>query len=124
MEFRNNLPIFRQIGDSLCDRILSGEFPEGEKLPSVRDLAVELEVNPNTVVRTYQYLQEMNIVMQKRGMGMFTAEGAQKIIKDNRKDEFIREELPRFFRIMASLELELTDLQKYYNLYLEKGVCL
>lgn len=124
MEFRNNLPIFRQIGDFLCDRILSGEFPEGEKLPSVRDLAVELEVNPNTVVRTYQYLQEMNIVMQKRGMGMFTADGAQKIIKENRKDEFIREELPRFFKIMASLELELADLQKYYNLYLEKGECL
>ena len=72
MEFQTNAqPIFMQIYDLLCDKVLRGEIKTDEQIPSVRELAVELEVNPNTVRRTIERLLQQEIIYSKRGKGNF-----------------------------------------------------
>ena len=56
MDFEKKQAIYMQIGDHICENILSGRWNEGERLPSTREMAVSMEVNPNTVMRTYTYL--------------------------------------------------------------------
>ena len=84
MEFLDNQPIYLQIVDSIYESILRKEWSEGERIPSVREFAVSLEVNPNTVQRSYSYLQQKGIILNKRGIGYYILEGAfqltQKII--------------------------------------------
>ena len=57
MDFKKQKPIYLQIADTLCERIMAGEWQVDERIPSVRDVAAELGVNPNTVMRTYDHLQ-------------------------------------------------------------------
>ena len=73
MEFRDNEAIYLQIAALVSDNILLGKWPGEQKIPSVRDLAVELEVNPNTVMRSYEFLQNQGIIYNKRGLGLFVA---------------------------------------------------
>ena len=73
MEFRENQPIYMQIADYFCNNILSTEWKQDEKIPSVREVAVIMEVNPNTAMRAYTYLQEKEIIYNKRGIGYFVA---------------------------------------------------
>ena len=68
MEFREKEAIYMQIADEFAVKILLSKWKADEKVPSVRQLAIELEVNPNTVMRTYAYLQENNIIYNKRKM--------------------------------------------------------
>ena len=56
MEFDQHKPIYLQIADAICERILTGQWPEGDRIPSVRECGVSLEVNPNTVARSYDEL--------------------------------------------------------------------
>ena len=83
MEFNESQAIYLQIADYICEKILSREWKEEERVPSVRDLAVEIEVNPNTVMRTYSFLQEKNIITNQRGLVFLlpvTGMNTQKII--------------------------------------------
>ena len=77
MEFDNNKPIYLQISDSLCERILSGELKPEDRILSVRELGSELGVNPNTVARSYEKLTDAGIISTKRGLGYFVAPGAK-----------------------------------------------
>ncbi len=79
MEFNNHRAIYLQIAEMICERILLGQFREDERIPSVREMAVQLEVNPNTVMRTFEFLQAKDIITNKRGVGYFVSvEGKQK----------------------------------------------
>src|SRR5476651_160549 len=98
MEFNNTQAIYLQIADYVCDKIQLGEWKEDEKIPSVRELAVMLEVNPNTVMRTFEYLQQQEIVYTKRGMGFYATKDSPKKIAALRKQQFLNEELPVLFR--------------------------
>jgi DNA-binding transcriptional regulator YhcF (GntR family) len=69
MEFRENQAIYLQIAELICERILLKQWASEDKVPSVRELAVQLEVNPNTVMRTYDFLEQKDIIFTKRGMG-------------------------------------------------------
>ena len=111
MEFKNNKSIALQIADNLSERILNGTISIEEKIPSVRELAAEMGVNPNTIVRSYAELQSKNIIANQRGIGYFVANDAKKIIKNWRREEFFEEELPEFVHRMKILGISYADLE-------------
>ena len=96
MDFKSTKGIFQQIADNLCHQILEGKLPPGERVPSVRDLAADFEVNRNTLLRTYAILQEAGIIDNKRGIGFFVADNAVDVIRENEKKEFFDSDLPNF----------------------------
>ena len=67
MNFNQSNPIYLQIAVKVCDGVLGGQYTVGQRIPSVREMAVAIEVNPNTVQRTYTTLQEWGIVEMRRG---------------------------------------------------------
>jgi DNA-binding transcriptional regulator YhcF (GntR family) len=117
MQFDQPKGIFQQIADQMRERILDGEWSEGERIPSVRDLAVSVGVNPNTVNKSYQALLERQIIENHRGLGYFVATDARARILAELKDEFVHAELPRVFRTMHMLGMTLTDLEAYFDRY-------
>ena len=115
MKFKESKSIYLQIADRICDEILQGQYTEEERIPSVREYAATVEVNANTVVRTYDYLQGQEIIHNKRGIGYFVSAGAKDRIIALRKNTFLHEDLPAFSRklflqrshIPANLSLDL-----------------
>lgn len=73
-DFQASKPIYMQIVDKVCQQIVRGDIRPGEKLPSVREMAVQTGVNPNTIQRTYSELERMAIVETRRGQGTFVTE--------------------------------------------------
>ena len=112
MDFKKQKPIYLQIADSLCERILSDEWVADERVPSVRDVAGTLGVNPNTVMRTFDYLQSSQIIYNRRGVGYFVDPQAKKHIVSLQKETFIHEELPTFYHQMRLLGLTFDDLKE------------
>jgi DNA-binding transcriptional regulator YhcF (GntR family) len=86
-------------------RILSGEWMECERIVSVRELAAEVGVNPNTVMRSYEKLDADGIIFNRRGIGYFVADGAKEHIKQLERQKFIDEELPKLRERLALLGL-------------------
>ena len=120
MDFHNKKAIYLQIADYFYDSILRKKMKAGERIPSVRDLAVQTEVNPNTVMRTYTYLQDKEIIFNKRGIGYFIAEEAYDKSLDFKRNEFIKEELPSVFKTMQALNMDMSDIQKFYDSYIKQ----
>ncbi|MCC9136866.1 GntR family transcriptional regulator [Pontibacter silvestris] len=117
MEFKDNQAIYLQIANRFFENILKGKWTSGDKIPSIRDMAVEFEVNPNTTMRTFNYLQDKGIIYNKRGIGYFLADdGLEKTIA-LKKEQFVEEELPVFFKTMSLLGLSLDDLKAYFSKY-------
>lgn len=121
MEFRDNKAIYLQIADYVCEHILLEKWQADEKIPSVREMAVALEVNPNTVMRTYEMLQNRNIIHNKRGIGFFVAEDAIANVKSYRKAQFMDEELPSVFRNIYLLNINFEELQTRYNTFVKEN---
>lgn len=119
MEFSSTQPIYLQIVNWVLEQILSENWKAGEKVMSVRELAVHFEVNANTVMRSYDYLQNNQILMNKRGIGFFVAENAVEIIRTLRKKQFMDEEVPVFFKHLRLLDI---DIQEIINLYNDNSV--
>lgn len=115
MEFRDNEAIYLQIAAYISEHILLGKWPEEHKVPSVRELAVELQVNPNTVMRTYEFLQSQEVIYNKRGIGFFVAPGGEKKIKIYRKERFLQQDLPVFFRNIFLLDISLEEIQERFE---------
>ncbi|MFP4449267.1 MAG: GntR family transcriptional regulator [Bacteroidota bacterium] len=115
MEFRENQAIYLQIADHFMENILTKKWPEGERIPSVRELAVQLEVNPNTVVRTYNHLQEKEVIYNKRGIGYFVADRGYEKARELKKKEFVKHDVPVFFRKMELLNMTLEELYEIYK---------
>lgn len=78
MEFHKNKPIYLQIVDVISQRIVSKEWKEETKIPTVKELAKELEVNHNTLMRSLELLQSEDILMSKRGVGLFLTKDSYK----------------------------------------------
>ena len=117
MEFKESQAIYLQIADHMCEQILLDKWKADDRIPSVRELAVELEVNPNTVMRTCEYLQHSEIIYNKRGIGYFVAADALKKIKLLKKERFLANELPQFFRNIYLLDIKLDELKTHYEKY-------
>lgn len=114
MKFKNNLPIYLQIANHFLENILDKKWVGGEKIPSIRDTAIEYEVNPNTTMRTYTHLQEKGIIYNKRGLGYFVADDGYIKSVDILKQQFIDEDLPSIFKTMNLLGISIEEIQKYY----------
>lgn len=116
VDFKSTKGIFLQIAENICHQILAGILKTGDRIPSVRDLAADFEVNRNTVLRTYAYLQDMGIFENKRGIGFFVSENAPEIIQATEKEEFFRNELPEFMQKVKLLKLTEKDLSELIGL--------
>ena len=114
MIFTNDNAIYIQMADRLCDEILAGKYKDDDRIPSVREYAVMLEVNANTVVKAYDELSRADIIYNKRGLGYFVTPGAKKQIMKERKQEFMKERLPELFRQMQLLGITLEDVKSAY----------
>jgi len=113
MKFNDKKSIFLQIADYFYENILLRNMNEHDRIPSVREMAVNIEVNPNTVMRTYQHLQDKQIIYNKRGIGYFIAEQAYDKTLIIKKETFINEDLPEFFKTLELLNLDINDIKKY-----------
>ncbi len=115
MQFRESRAIYLQIADFICERILLKQWKTDERIPAVREMAVQLEVNPNTVMRTYEFLQGQNIIHNQRGIGYFVSADAVKNATQYRKTEFIEKELPNIFRNIYLLDMDVDELKPRYE---------
>jgi DNA-binding transcriptional regulator YhcF (GntR family) len=121
MEFSRNQPIYLQIADHICEKILLEIWKEGERIPSVRDFAVELEVNPNTVMRTFTLLEEKKIVLNQRGIGFFVTENGIQKAKDYMTSLFLKGDLPYLFKKMNLLKMRFSEIKTLYDRYNEEN---
>ena len=119
MEFRKRDAIYLQIADIMCENILTKNWVEKERIPSVREMAVNLEVNPNTVMRAYAYLQDKEVIYNKRGIGYFVANDACRKTVELMKSNFIKNDLPYVFKTMRLLNMDFDELQTLNKKYLE-----
>ncbi len=115
MEFNENQAIYLQIADYFCENILQKKWQKGEKIPSIREIAVKVEVNPNTAIRTFNYLQDQGIIYNKRGIGYFVAEDGFEKTLELKKQQFVQEELPKMFRMLDLVKLDFEDLKRYHQ---------
>ena len=115
MIFTNDKAIYLQMADRLCDEILSGVYQDDDRIPSVREYAVLLEVNTNTAVKAYEQLAREEVIYNKRGLGYFVTKGAKKQILKERKKAFMKERLPELFRQMQLLDISMDDVTEAYN---------
>ncbi|WP_028896886.1 GntR family transcriptional regulator [Prevotella sp. HUN102] len=115
MNFNNNKAIYEQMADRLCDEIIAGTYKADDRIPSVREYAVMLEVNTNTAVKAYELLAREEIIYNKRGLGYFVSPDAKKNILSQRKKEFMHDMLPELFRQMRLLDIEIEEVVKEYE---------
>ena len=103
-------PIYLRLRDSIAALILEGRVGDGDPLPSVRSLAAEHGANPLTVAKAYQTFQDEGLILVKRGVGMFVADGATRRLLDRERRAFLDEEWPRIRRVMDRLRIDPADL--------------
>ena len=119
MNFKESKAIYLQIADRICDEILLGQYNEEERIPSVREYAGLVEVNANTTMRSYEYLQSRDIIFNKRGIGYFVSPGAKELILSLRRETFLKDEVEYFFKQLHTLNISIEDLNKMYQDYLK-----
>jgi len=112
MEFKAQHAIYLQIADHICEKILKKELAEEERIPSVREFAVSVEVNPNTVVRAYTYLEEKGIIYKQRGIGYFVVKDAFHRTLQLKKEAFLKQEWPYVRKMMDLLEIKFEELER------------
>lgn len=120
MEFNDKNAIWLQITEYAMDQILTGSWKPDDKVLSVRELAMVLQVNPNTVMRAYEHLQQREIIINKRGIGTFVATDARDRIREFRRESFLNNDLPELFRKMIMLEITPEELQQHYENHLKQ----
>jgi GntR family transcriptional regulator len=109
MHFTESNPIYLQIADLLSDGVLTGRYGPGDRIPSVREMAVSIEVNPNTIQRTYAVLQEWGVVEIRRGQGYFVAGDARVKTLRRKRRILIDQEIPRLLEYLRVLDMPLTE---------------
>ena len=115
MDFKDNEAIYLQIAGYVSELVLRGKWPPDFKIPSVRELAADLQVNPNTVMRTYELLQSQEVLYNKRGIGFFVAPAAGEQVLAQRRARFLTQELPEVFATMRLLGIDLVEVQRRYQ---------
>ncbi|WP_283388885.1 GntR family transcriptional regulator [Barnesiella viscericola] len=119
MQFKENQTIYLQIAERISDEILLGHYASGARIPSVREYAALVEVNANTVMRSYEFLQTQGIIFNKRGIGFFVAPDAKIKIREYRRNEFLKNELPRFFMQLYTLHIPMDEIDSMYREFIE-----
>jgi len=103
-------PIYRQLRDRVVAMMLDGALKEGDPLPSVRQVAAELRVNPLTVLKGYQELADEELIEKRRGLGMFVRTGSREVLLKDERERFLTEEWPHVFARMQRLGIEPGEL--------------
>lgn len=116
---QSQAPIFQQLAFKICDDILDKKFQTDGRIPSVRDLAADCEVNPNTVMKSYEWLTNKGIIYNKRGLGYFVSSNAVSLILQLRRQQFTEQYLPVLFRAMNQLSISMEDISELYKEYNE-----
>jgi GntR family transcriptional regulator len=119
MEFRDNPAIYIQIAEYVCEQILLKKWKLGERIISIRELSGHIEISPNTVQRAYDFLQQNNIIINKRGIGYFTEEDAMERILAFRKEQFMENELPVFLRNLYLLKIDIEEIKAAYRKFVK-----
>lgn len=120
MNFDEHKPIYLQISDSICEKILNDEYAEDERIPSIREMGAQLGVNPNTVMRSYDYLKSLDIIYDKRGVGFFASPNAKEKVKGMYKKEFMETELLAIAKKINLLEISVDDFIEKLKTVLEE----
>lgn len=120
MQFKENQTIYLQIAERISDEILLGHYAIGSRIPSVREYAALAEVNANTVMRSYEFLQTQSIIFNKRGIGFFVSPDAKIKIKSYRRNEFLKNELQRFFIQIYTLNISMEEIDLMYKQFIDK----
>jgi GntR family transcriptional regulator len=119
MDFRDNPAIYIQIAEYICEKILLKKWKIGEKIISIRDLAVQMQVNPITVQRAYDFLQQRDIITNKRGIGYFIEDKAEERIISFRREQFMENELPVFLRTMFLLKIDIKEIKTQFDQFVK-----
>lgn len=109
-DFHASQPIFVQIRQRLIEMILRQRVAEGDALPSVRQIAGDLSVNPLTVTKAFEALVDIGVVEKRRGLGMFVTSGARAQLLAHEREKFLKEDWPRIAAQIKALDLDLKDL--------------
>ena len=112
MNFNTEKPIYLQIADAICDRVLSGELKGGDRIPSVREYGADIGVNPNTMMRSYEKLTADGVIFNKRGIGYFLADDARETVLAAQRKDFIEKEVPAIQQRMKLLGLDASVFDK------------
>jgi len=112
-EFNDKTPIYLQIMDFIKMDIVTGKLKSKNKLPSVREMATNLKVNPNTLQTAYQELERLGIVYTQRGTGTFV--GEEKNMVDDLKKEMAKEVIDSFILRMISLGFTSNEIIKFVS---------
>ena len=110
VEWSDKQPIYRQLRDLVAQRIMDGSFPEGEAVPSVRQVAADYQINHLTVGKAYQELVDAGLLEKRRGLGMFVCDGACRALTHNEKQQFIDEEVPAFLERATVLGMDVAEV--------------
>jgi GntR family transcriptional regulator len=121
MEFREKQAIYLQIAEYVFEQILLKKWQVGDKILSIRDLAVALEVNPNTVQRSYDFMQQQGIIANRRGLGFFVEPEAEDKIIAFRRAQFMENELPIFFRNLYLLKIDIAEIPPQYLQFISEN---
>ena len=107
-EFQDHLPIYAQLMDTLKRRIITGRYLPGEKLPSVRELAAEAGINPNTVQREFSELEREGLIYTQRATGKYVTENADEI--KSARQALAKTQVAEFLSNMQSLGYSVGDV--------------
>lgn len=118
MEFKGQQPIYLQIAELICSQILEGTYAEDDRLPSVREYATQVEVNVNTLVRSYDWLSQQGIIYNRRGLGYYVSPGAAGCISSQRRRYFFDHTLPEVFTVMQSLGIGTDEVMRAHEQFL------
>ena len=110
IKWHDRSPIYRQLADRLRSLLVEGVFRDGDALPSVRQIASQLQINPLTVSKALQILVDDDLVEKRRGLGMYVSEGAGKQLLNSERQLFLNQELPAFRERAARLGFSLEQL--------------
>lgn len=110
IEWNDKQPIYKQLKDMVVERIMDGSFPEGEAVPSVRQVAADYQINHLTVGKAYQELVDAGLLEKRRGLGMFVTQGARKSLTHDEQHGFINEEVPAFAERVRILGLDMKSV--------------
>lgn len=115
MQFNENKAIYIQIAERIADEIMLGVYKDDGRIPSVREYAARMEVNTNTALRSYAYLEQTGVIYQRRGLGYFTTPEARELIIKHYKEDFFGSFLPEMFSRMDILGIGIEEIEKLYN---------
>ncbi len=119
MDFRENPAIYIQIAEYVCEQILLKKWKLQDRIISKNDLAVNMQVSPNTVQRAYDFLQQREIISNKRGIGYFIEDDAMERIIAFRREQFMENELPVFMRNIYLLKIDLKEIKTYFDQFVK-----